>query len=649
MSILDYQKARKAARKSYQNHLLQTEIPTLPVLDDILPPRTELKEVSLGLVQIPIDRIVGTRTNGRSNAFAGDFMPILAENSEFARKWIALSDAHLEEGIREPIKAYEYMNKFYVEEGNKRVSVLKYFGAVSIPGNVIRIIPPHTGEKENQIYFEFLRFYEDSQVNYIWFSQLGSFAKLQNTIGLPPGTAWSEEDRLRFSSVFSRFELLFNSVSEKNTSIKSLGVTTGDAFLFFISLYDYDGVDEMTMDDLKQKIVASVDEYSLLGEDKEAQVRLQMDPPSEKTTMTTLLSQLTQPGRSPLKIAFINDRTPASSAWTYSHELGRLYLEQKFPGKIVTTSYPNVKPSIVDEVIDAALEEGNDLVFTTSSLFEQGSLKAALSHPGAKILNCSLNSAHHSLRTYYARMYEAKFMMGAIAGALSENDRLAYVADNTYTGVLAEINAFALGASMINPRVKVHLLWNVPGREIAGSTDVRQAIRAISPDYIMGRDMLCPDDSSREFGLYSIQTDDYGHESIHSVATPLWNWGKFYEKMIHSVLSGTWKNDEASAGQATSYFWGMSSGIIDIAWTRRLHQRTQRLVRLLRETISGQNFNPFSGVIYSQTGTIIGDPHGGLTPEQIMSINWLAENIIGQIPSECFEGSNSPVPPGEEK
>ena len=71
------------------------------------------------------------------------------------------------EGIRDPIKAYEYMNKFYVEEGNKRVSVLKFFGAVSIPGNVIRIVPPRTDEKENRIYYEYMDFYSLSNVNYV--------------------------------------------------------------------------------------------------------------------------------------------------------------------------------------------------------------------------------------------------------------------------------------------------------------------------------------------------------------------------------------------------------------------------------------------------------------------------------------------------
>ena len=97
-------------------------------------------EVQLGLVSIPIDRIAGTKSKGRSQSFSKGFYPILKENTEFASKWISLCSAHLNEGIREPIKAYEFMNRFYVEEGNKRVSVLKYFGAVSVPAYVIRII-----------------------------------------------------------------------------------------------------------------------------------------------------------------------------------------------------------------------------------------------------------------------------------------------------------------------------------------------------------------------------------------------------------------------------------------------------------------------------------------------------------------------------
>ena len=171
----DYYKAMRAGKR-------EGEI--LPNLDDILKEKNivAVREVPLGLVQIPSELIVGTKTAGRSSAFSKSFKPLLKENTEFAYKWMALYKAHLNEGIREPIKAYEFMNKFYVEEGNKRVSVLKFFDAVSIPGNVTRIVPPRTEEKENKIYYEFMDFYALSRINYIWFTQLGSFAKLQRLV-----------------------------------------------------------------------------------------------------------------------------------------------------------------------------------------------------------------------------------------------------------------------------------------------------------------------------------------------------------------------------------------------------------------------------------------------------------------------------------
>ncbi|MDE6701512.1 MAG: BMP family ABC transporter substrate-binding protein, partial [Acetatifactor sp.] len=122
----EYRKALKSGKKDYQMRMLRGEKPILEVLDDILPARTAYSEVSIGLVQIPIDLIMGTKTVARSSSFAGNFMPLLGEDTEFSYKWSQLLDSHVEEGIRDPIKAYEYMNKFYVAEGNKRVSVLKY-------------------------------------------------------------------------------------------------------------------------------------------------------------------------------------------------------------------------------------------------------------------------------------------------------------------------------------------------------------------------------------------------------------------------------------------------------------------------------------------------------------------------------------------
>ena len=102
-------------------HALQArgEDTTLPVLSEIVPGLNRLSQVPLGILQISVDQIVGTATKGRTSAFSPSFMPLLDQASEFATKWIALYDAVEKEGLRQPVKALEYYNKFYIVEGKE--------------------------------------------------------------------------------------------------------------------------------------------------------------------------------------------------------------------------------------------------------------------------------------------------------------------------------------------------------------------------------------------------------------------------------------------------------------------------------------------------------------------------------------------------
>ena len=132
--LQDYVKAMKMGEKEYRACVSRGEYPYLPVLDEIVSHVEIESQVSLGLVQIPLKQVVGTYSAGRTTAFARNFMPILDEMSEFGSKWADLYDALESEGLRDPIKAFEFNNKFYVMEGNKRVSVSKYMDAVTIFG-----------------------------------------------------------------------------------------------------------------------------------------------------------------------------------------------------------------------------------------------------------------------------------------------------------------------------------------------------------------------------------------------------------------------------------------------------------------------------------------------------------------------------------
>ena len=236
MLVKEYLKARKMAVKDFRMRSSRGEYPYLQVLDEILKYAGTTKEQKLGLVDIPLDQIVGTKSMGRTNAFASNFMPLMDEETEFASKWMNLYRAHMDEGIRDPIVAYEFMNHFYVVEGNKRVSVMKYVDAVSIPGNVTRIIPQKNDSKESTIYYEFLDFYEITHINFINFSQPGGYKKLLEYVCPDSKEPWDDDMQTYFTTAYYRFDDIF----QERAAGKKMPLTVADAFLIYLDYYGYE-------------------------------------------------------------------------------------------------------------------------------------------------------------------------------------------------------------------------------------------------------------------------------------------------------------------------------------------------------------------------------------------------------------------------
>ena len=86
-AVEHYQQALKTGRKTHRQSVQQGKYPFLQVLDEIMSPGMTSGECNLGLIEIPADRIVGTKNIGRTNSFASNFMPLLPADSEFGEKW----------------------------------------------------------------------------------------------------------------------------------------------------------------------------------------------------------------------------------------------------------------------------------------------------------------------------------------------------------------------------------------------------------------------------------------------------------------------------------------------------------------------------------------------------------------------------------
>ena len=256
MQFSEYRTAYKLGKKEISARQA-AKLPTdMPALDTILEDYDVLQELPLGIVDIPTELIAGTKTAGRTSSFAPNFMPILDEGTEFAGKWDSLCRAHVDEGIRDPIVAYEFLNRYYVLEGNKRVSVLKYFKASSIPGYVTRVVPVWKDQKDIRINYEYMDFYNTTGINYLTFTKEGSYLKIRKLVGYKKYDRWSIDDRMNFRSLYNRFDESF-----KDLGGEKLPITTGDALLIYMEVFTYQDVMDQSVIEMKKQLKQMWDEF----------------------------------------------------------------------------------------------------------------------------------------------------------------------------------------------------------------------------------------------------------------------------------------------------------------------------------------------------------------------------------------------------
>ncbi|MFA9399131.1 MAG: BMP family ABC transporter substrate-binding protein [Clostridiaceae bacterium] len=620
--------ARKIGIKEYKRKISNGESGFLPSLEGLLNNTEIVSEVDIGISEIPLKKIIGTYYHSRSLAFSNNFMPILSDKTEFYTKWVALCEAHLKEGIKHSIKVYEYLNWFYVVEGNKRVSVLKYFDAYGIFANVTRLIPRwDSNEKDIKIYYEFLKFNKKTKISSIWFSKEGSFGELSALLK-DYSPSWE-----KFDSKYIYFErMVYDSFRSVYHTLggEKLNITTGDAFLEYAKIY---GIPlEFNEAELKPSINEFINELELMVNKESVHIQTIPFEETSSSMLSTLTSFVIPPKK--LKIAFAYARTINSSGWTNSHEMGRQYVTKILKDQI-TTSYMENIPEGEDsyEHIKILAENGNDVIFTTSPIFLNATLKCSLEYPHIKFFNCSESQPFLHVINYYGRSYEPKFLMGIVGGSLTKTNILGYIATKPTPEVISSINAFSLGAKLVNPYVKVLVYftqeWN-SRIKIKGGSEILSGMDA---DIIANKNLKQPNPISKEYGVFSMlsKIDNNLNKNESCIAAPIWNWGLFYEKILKNILNGTFKDISeifSSDSKLLNFWWGMASGVLDIFYLKdNIPTETEKLLNLMKKMIIDDTYNPFTGPIYDSLGNLRIENDEVASHHEILSMDYYVDNV----------------------
>ena len=613
----EYLKARRLAQKEVRELRFQGKEESPAVLDEILGDGFTGSTHEVGVIEIPIERIVGTKTAGRISAFSAGFLPLLGLETEFAQKWIHLCASHMsDEGIRSPVVCFEYLGNFYVQEGNKRVSVLRYFGASQISAVVYRIMPVKYEEPCEKAYLEFLEFYKATGLYDVQFRQPGDYDKLLSYLGKDMGQIWTGQEKRTFRAYFRYFKEAFHDLKGYE-----LDLLPEEALLLWLKVYSFQDLGKNSSDEIRQALSALWADVISISQDSP----VQMDTDSEDEVKGSLLNMLLPITPTFLRVAFVYQLNPNTSTWAQGHMEGAEHMQRVLSERVSIRHYYNADtPKQAEELLEQAVKDGADVVFATTPKLSRPTLKMAVKYPRVRFLNCSVDAPYSSVRTYYSRVYEGKFITGAIAGAMANNDRIGYIGSYPIFGVPASINAFALGAQLTNPRAKIALRWSCQGGNPVEDF-IQSGIQVIS-----NRDVPTPDKQYLEFGTYGTYMVEDG--ILYPLGSPCWLWGNFYENVIRSILNGSWEKQRDNR-HAVNYWWGMDSGVIDVKLAESLPEGLHHLANMLRTGLREGKLDPFCRKLVAQDGRIINDGTRTLTTEELLHMDWLCENVEGEIPS----------------
>ena len=331
----------------------------------------------------------------------------------------------------------------------------------------------------------------------------------------------------------------------------------------------------------------------------------------------------------PLKVGFVYVGPTGDAGWTFAHDEGRQYLEEKLGDKIKTTYVESVAEGPdAERVIRQLASKGNDLIFTTSFGYMNPTLKVAKRFPKVKFEHATGYKQSKNMGTYFARAYQGRYLTGLVAGKMTKSNVLGYVASFPIPEVIRGINAFTKGAQEVNPDVKVKVVWASTWYDPAKEREAAETLMLQGADVLTQHTdsaaVIQAAESKGKFAIgYHSDMSPYGAKA-HLTST-VHKWGELYLQKAQAVIDGTWKSED---------LWpGIAEGATDLApLNDAIPADVKKLVMDKKQAIKEGKIRVFDGPVYNQEGKEIVAKGATMSDGDLKGFNYYLKGVEGKLP-----------------
>ncbi len=202
----------------------------------------------------------------------------------------------------------------------------------------------------------------------------------------------------------------------------------------------------------------------------------------------------------------------------------------------------------VQKTMESMIElDGATVLFPTSfGYFDPHILTMAKKYPEVLFLHCGgmYDAAKHpkNVGSYFGYIDEGQFLNGIAAGFATKSGKLGFVAAKPIPQVLRNVNAFMLGAKLVNPKATTTVIftgdWADPVKEAEASKQLIDGGADVLTAHVDSPKVIVQTAQERGIHVCGYHTNQAALAPKAYLTGAEWNWGTVYKAYVDQIKSG---------------------------------------------------------------------------------------------------------------
>lgn len=325
-----------------------------------------------------------------------------------------------------------------------------------------------------------------------------------------------------------------------------------------------------------------------------------------------------------IKVGFVMSGTSTEEGWNGLHYEGVSAACQELKIDLIVKENVKENSGQCESAIRELADEDVDIIILSSYGYATEVVDVVKEYPEIAFYSESFDYYGDNLNCYFARIYQARYLSGIIAGHMSETDTVGYVAAMPNSEVNRGINAFTLGVKRANPDAKVVVAWSNSWDDADKEKQLAQELIDKENVDVLAYHQNQPNviEVADAKGVYSIgYHENYEGASDKFLTAVEFRWDITYKELLSDYVRG--KSDVVN-----TYWFGLEKDAIGLTDVSPVvsQEALADIEAAKQEIVSGDRI--FSGLIYDNTGNIRCN-EGEIISDQVLmdSMDWYVEGV----------------------